>query len=160
MLLIAGTLVNMLSFTADPNFRFIRGYYDPLPFSVTLRNDDSFFNVVAYPGLNRPNFNFTLWVSSSDLSQTKRRKRETSAELGPYIADVNEDLTAGVNIGDNITFTGTITAMVTREMCADFDYFCLEMKPADTASFELSRASVDLLCLNASAFKNCEGKCV
>ena len=150
----------MISFSIDPSFRFIRQYYDPMPFTVKLRNDDSIFNVIHYPNLNRKNFNFTLSLSSDDLaSPSNRRKRSTSSE-GPFLPTVNEDLTAGLSTGENITFTGKFNVMVSKSLCPNFNFFCLKMDPSSQASFELFGSATNMICLNASAYKNCQGKLI
>ena len=152
-------MVNMVFFTINPSFTMIRQYEDPMSFTVMLRNDDLLFDVIHYPKLDRNNFNFTLTLSTTNLTSTSsRRKRATVTAAGPFLSNVTEDLRAGLDMGNNITFTGTINVMVSKQLCPNFNFLCLKMDPASEASFELYKGANNMICLNASAHKSCEGK--
>ena len=104
------------------------------------------------------NFNVSIYLSSDDSSTSRKRRAITSTE-GPFVASMNEDTSAGLATKSNMTLTGTVNIVLSRENCISMQKMCYVVASGTGASYEVAGGQT-VLCADVSPYKNCDGKLI
>ncbi len=136
-----------------PGTSVIRGYNQTLAFNFTVENLSPLIDIVQVDRTDQ-NFNATVvFARAEDLATV-------SEETKNYVnSDISmEQLQQGLPANATVTFSGTGTVLLSRQMCSQYHYACLIVQPGPGSTFQLPVQSYrHQSCLPTSTFVNCEG---
>ena len=117
-----------------------------------LKNIDNQHNVLAVTS-PRENFAFDLSFSNS---VSKRRKRSTSPDVGPFTIVMFGNTSDGLGVNASKSFSGSVQFLIPRDKCSSLHFLCGSVSTGTNASYAISGTN-PISCIDFDPLKNCAG---
>ena len=147
----------MTSFELPPLFELVRDYVSNVTFETTISNIDLNFDVEA---VDVPSVNFDISVIlSSEQSVPHKTEGDPEVFAGPFKAELmSGNPSSGLDRNQTLTFTTNFNILMPEYMCTNISFMCVQVKPAQDASYSLAEDNKFYNCQNISLYKLCQGK--
>ena len=143
----SATKLKLENFATVPSSRqIIRGYNETISISVTLKNIDPLYDILA--PLNGSNFNLTAYFANSTHTVSK-----------VYDLKIDEEVAkSSLSTGESKILTSSLTTLISRSECSYVKLFCAKVLPAQGASFKEASGSDHINCIDITSQLPCTGE--